>query len=168
MLHLDIWAQTQDVGLALIQSGGATSSVNITSNNGVWSSVDIALSDFTGVDLSKIFQMKFYGFNGANADGTLDIYLDNMYFYTGSPLNIDKNNILNVNLYPSPAQNELTISAKNTIESATIYNVLGRKVQSYTVNATSKKLDISSLSTGIYILKYTVDSVVGSMKFIKE
>jgi hypothetical protein len=168
MLHLDIWAQTQGVGLDLIATGGASKRVNISSNNGVWSSVDIALSDFTDLNLSKIFQMKFYGLNGANADGTLDIYLDNMYFYTGSPLNIDKNNILNVNLYPSPAQNELTISAKNTIQNASIYNVLGRKVQSYTVNATSKKLDISSLSTGIYILKYTVDNVVGSMKFIKE
>jgi hypothetical protein len=168
MLHLDIWAQTQGVGLDLIATGGASKRVNISSNNGVWSSVDIALSDFTDLNLSKIFQMKFYGLNGANADGTLDIYLDNIYFYTGSPLNIDKNNILNVNLYPSPAQNELTISAKNTIQNASIYNVLGRKVQSYTVNATSKKLDISSLSTGIYILKYTVDNVVGSMKFIKE
>lgn len=168
MLHLDIWAQTQGVGLDLIATGGANKRVNISSNDGVWSSVDIALSDFTDLDLSKIFQMKFYGLNGLNADGTLDIYLDNIYFYTGSALNIDKNNILNVNLYPSPAQNELTISAKNTIQDASIYNVLGRKVQSYAVNATSKKLDISSLSTGIYILKYTVDNVVGSMKFIKE
>jgi hypothetical protein len=81
---------------------------------------------------------------------------------------IDKNNLLGISLYPNPAKGSLNISAKNTIESATIYNVLGRKVQSYTVNATSKKLDVSTLSTGIYILKYTVDSVVGSMKFIKE
>ena len=81
---------------------------------------------------------------------------------------IDKNNLLEISLYPNPAKETLNISAKNTIESATIYNVLGRKVQSYAVNATSKKLDISSLSTGIYILKYTVDNVVGSMKFIKE
>ena len=78
------------------------------------------------------------------------------------------NNTLNVNLYPSPAQNELTISAENTIQNASIYNVLGRKVQSYTVNAASKKLDISALSTGIYILKYTANNAVGSMKFVKE
>ena len=81
---------------------------------------------------------------------------------------IDKNNLSNVSLYPSPAQNELTISAENTIQNVTVYNVLGRKVQSFNVNATSKKLDVSSLSTGIYILKYTANNVVGSMKFIKE
>ena len=78
------------------------------------------------------------------------------------------NNTLNVNLYPSPAQNELTISAENTIQNASIYNILGRKVQSYTVNARSKKLDISALSTGIYILKYTANNTLGSMKFVKE
>ena len=168
MLHLDIWAQAQNVGLDLIATGGASNQVNITSSDGEWSSVDIALSDFTGLNLSQIFQMKFYGFDGANADGSLDIYLDNIYFYTGTPLNLDNNNTLNVNLYPSPAQNELTISAENTIQNASIYNVLGRKVQSYTVNARSKKLDISALSTGIYILKYTANNAVGSMKFVKE
>ena len=81
---------------------------------------------------------------------------------------IDKNNLSNVSLYPSPAQNELTISAENTIQNVTVYNVLGRKVQSFNVNATSKKIDVSFLSTGIYILKYTANNVVGSMKFIKE
>ena len=168
MLHLDIWAQAQNVGLDLIATGGASNRVNITSSDGEWSSVDIALSDFTGLNLSQIFQMKFYGFDGTNADGSLDIYLDNIYFYTGTPLSLDNNNTLNVNLYPSPAQNELTISAENTIQNASIYNVLGRKVQSYTVNARSKKLDISALSTGIYILKYTANNAVGSMKFVKE
>ena len=78
------------------------------------------------------------------------------------------NNTLNVNLYPSPAQNELTISAKNIIESATIYNVLGKKVKSFTVNANTSSLDVSGLSRGIYILKYTANNAVGSMKFVKE
>jgi hypothetical protein len=168
MLHLDIWAQAQNVGLDLIATGGASKRVNITSSDGEWSSVDIALSDFTNLDLSKIFQMKFYGFDGANADGSLDIYLDNIYFYTGSPLSTDKNNIVNVSLYPNPAKGTLNISAKNTIEGATIYNVLGKKIKSFTVNAKTSTLDVSGLSRGIYILKYTANNAVGSMKFVKE
>ena len=86
---------------------------------------------------------------------------------TDTASNVD-NDMLKISLYPSPAQNELTISAENTIQNASIYNVLGRKVQTFNVNAASKKLDVSALSTGIYILKYTLDNVVGSMKFIKE
>ena len=168
MLHLDIWAQAQNVGLDLIATVGGAKRVNIASNDGEWSSVDIALSDFTGLDLSKIIQMKFYGYDGTNAPGTLDIYLDNIYFYTGSPLSTDKNNIVNVSLYPNPAKGTLNISAKNTIENATIYNVLGKKIKSFTVNAKTSSLDVSGLSRGIYILKYTAINAVGSMKFIKE
>ncbi|MDB9733027.1 T9SS type A sorting domain-containing protein [Polaribacter sp.] len=168
MLHLDIWAQAQNVGLDLIPTGGAFKRVNITSSDGEWSSVDIALSDFTDLNLSQIFQMKFYGFDGANADGSLDIYLDNIYFYTGFPLSTDKNNIVNVSLYPNPAKGSLNISAKNTIENATIYNVLGKKIKSFTVNAKTSSLDVSGLSRGIYILKYTANNAVGSMKFVKE
>ena len=81
---------------------------------------------------------------------------------------IDKNNLLEISLYPNPAKGTLNISAKNTIESATIYNVLGKKVKSFTVNAKTSSLNVSGLSKGIYILKYTAINAVGSMKFIKE
>jgi len=81
---------------------------------------------------------------------------------------IDKNNLLGISLYPNPAKGSLNISAKNTIESATIYNVLGKKVKSFTVNANTSSLDVSGLSRGIYILKYTANNAVGSMKFVKE
>ena len=86
---------------------------------------------------------------------------------TDTASNVD-NDMLKISLYPSPAQNELTISAENTIQNVSIYNVLGRKVQAFNVNAASKKLDVSALSTGIYILKYTANNAVGSMKFVKE
>ena len=46
-----------------------------------------------------------------------------------STASIDKNNLLEISLYPNPAKGTLNISAKNTIESATIYNVLGKKVK---------------------------------------
>jgi hypothetical protein len=81
---------------------------------------------------------------------------------------IDKNNLLEISLYPNPAKGKLNISAKNIIESATIYNILGKKVKSFTVNAKTSSLDVSVLSRGIYILKYTANNTVGSMKFIKE
>ena len=91
-----------------------------------------------------------------------------IYVKESSTASVAKNNVLNVSLHPNPAKNEVNISAKNTIESVTIYNVLGKKVSSYTVNATSKNLDIANLSSGIYVLKYLSSNAVGSLKFIKE
>ncbi|MDA9057536.1 T9SS type A sorting domain-containing protein [Flavobacteriaceae bacterium] len=165
MLHLDIWAQTQGVGLDLIATGGANNRVNITSNDGEWSSVDIPLSDFTALDLSIIFQMKFYGLNGTNADGTLDIYLDNIYFYTGVPLSVDKNNILNVNLYPNPAKGVVNFSsASNAALDVSVYDMLGKQV--LRAEAVQSQLNISSLNPGMYFVKMTQGSNSSTKKLV--
>ena len=165
MLHLDIWAQTQGVGLDLIATGGANNRVNITSNDGEWSSVDIPLSDFTNLDLSQIFQMKFYGLNGTNADGTLDIYLDNIYFYTGTSLSIDKNNLLNVNLYPNPAKGVVNFSsASNEVLDVAVYDMLGKQV--LRANAVQSQLNISSLNPGMYFVNMTQGSNVSTKKLL--
>ena len=164
-LHLDYHTTNATVlqFFLIVDGQGQESAYDIQANDGItagsWVSLDIPLSEFT-TDLTTLREIKVVG------DGT--IYFDNWYFHGTETASIDKNNLSNVSLYPSPAQNELTISAENTIQNVTVYNVLGRKVQSFNVNATSKKLDVSSLSTGIYILKYTANNVVGSMKFIKE
>jgi len=165
-LHLDYHTTNATVlqFFLIVDGQGQESAYDIQANDGItagsWVSLDIPLSEFT-TDLTTLREIKVVG------DGT--VYFDNWYFHgTATTASIDKNNLSNVSLYPSPAQNELTISAENTIQNVTVYNVLGRKVQSFNVNATSKKLDVSSLSTGIYILKYTANNVVGSMKFIKE
>ena len=165
MLHLDIWAQTQGVGLDLIATGGANNRVNITSNDGEWSSVDIPLSDFTALDLSIIFQMKFYGLNGTNADGTLDIYLDNIYFYTGVPLSLDNNNILNVNLYPNPAKGVVNFSsASNAALDVSVYDMLGKQV--LRAEAVQSQLNISSLNPGMYFVKMTQGSNSSTKKLV--
>ena len=164
-VHLDYHTTNSTVlqFFLIVDGTDQESAYDIQANDGIttgsWVSLDIPLSEFT-TDLTTLREIKVVG------DGT--IYFDNWYFHGTATASIDKNNLSNVSLYPSPAQNELTISAENTIQNVTVYNVLGRKVQSFNVNATSKKLDVSSLSTGIYILKYTANNVVGSMKFIKE
>jgi len=134
---------------------------------GEWISVNIPLSHYEalGFTKDKFLQYKLGSTSNLN---TKVVYFDNIYFYNEATAGIDKNNSLNISLYPNPAKNELNISSKNTIESAIIYNVLGKKVKTFTVNAMSKSLDVSNLSRGIYILKYTANNVVGSMKFVIE
>ncbi|MDA9970433.1 T9SS type A sorting domain-containing protein [Flavobacteriaceae bacterium] len=166
MLHLDIWAQTQSVGLNLIASVGGEQGVNIASNDGEWSSVDIALSDFTdqGIVLDNVIQMKFKGIP-ANADGTLDIYLDNIYFYTGVPLSLDNNNILNVNLYPNPAKGVVNFSsASNAALDVSVYDMLGKQV--LRAEAVQSQLNISSLNPGMYFVKMTQGSNSSTKKLV--
>jgi len=75
-LHLDIWVESSDETVYKVTPiGGGEKLVNITTTPGSWSSVDIPLTSFTGVNFSAVNQMKFAEGIGNN------IYLDNIYFW---------------------------------------------------------------------------------------
>ena len=73
-LHLDFWTSNSTaLNIYLISPGPQETAYALTVPTTGWSSIDIPLSAFAGVDLADVFQMKFDG------DGT--IYLDNIFFF---------------------------------------------------------------------------------------
>jgi hypothetical protein len=72
------------------------------------------------------------------------------------------------NFYPNPANNVITVNAKENIEALGIYNILGQRVLYTQVEATSKDLDITSLQGGVYIMKVVINGEVGTFKFVKK
>ncbi|MDA9968822.1 hypothetical protein N9E63_02325, partial [Polaribacter sp.] len=63
-VHIDIWtADATDVKFSPINNGTGTTEVlvNVPLVTGGWSSVDIAIADFTGMTWDSLFQMKFDG-----------------------------------------------------------------------------------------------------------
>ena len=73
-----------------------------------------------------------------------------------------------VKLYPNPTSNVLNIESLGTIQTISVYNVLGQEVINKELNSTSTALDVSSLNSGIYVVKTNVDGVTSSTKFIKQ
>ncbi len=71
-------------------------------------------------------------------------------------------------MYPNPATNFLNISAQNTINSVEIFNILGQKVISMSVEDTSASINISNLNTGIYLIKYVINNRTSTKKFVKN
>ena len=133
-------------------------------NPGTWISLDIPFSDWTGIgNDSRNDLAQFLITSDLNV-----VYVDNIYMYRPATASVDKDNLLNVSLSPVPATDALKISAQDIIENVTIYNVLGKKVVNAILNKKEDVLDVSSLNTGVYILKYTINNAVGTMKFIKE
>ncbi|QNM86714.1 T9SS type A sorting domain-containing protein [Polaribacter pectinis] len=167
-VHIDIWtADATDIKFSPINNGTGAGEflVNVPLVTGSWSSVDIAIADFTGMTWDSLFQMKFDGQGGVNPS---TIYVDNVYFYKSNTASIKDNTLANVSLYPNPATNFVTISADNTIDKVSVYNILGKAVKTISVNDTSKNIDISDLNSGIYLIKFTVNNAVGTSKFIKR
>ncbi len=106
---------------------------------------------------------------GVTADNLKNqVWYDNLYIYKGTPLSVSDNELLSVTMYPNPTSSRLNISAASTIKNAQIFNVLGKKVMSLDINKNSESIDVSKLASGIYLIKYTIDSAVGTAKFIKE
>ena len=177
-LHIDIWVadasvRTIKVSPILVSGSPAEFLVTVPVTSGAWNSVDIALSDFTGLTFGEIKEIKFDGqfaADGTTADIRVrsDVSLDNIYFYKESTASTIDNALLNISMYPNPASSRLTISAQKTIHSAAIYNILGKQVMSLEINKNSESIDVSNLATGMYLIKYSIDNAVGTAKFIKQ
>ncbi len=125
---------------------------------------DIGISTTTPVD----YVFKIYQVNGLGAQiGTPFIFT---YRYDAS-LSINTNNLLNaksVNLKSTTVENNLDIEV-NLRSEFTIYDLNGKLVLANKLENGVQSIDISNLSSGLYLIKFT-DSKgdASSLKFIKK
>lgn len=68
-------------------------------------------------------------------------------------------------IYPNPVKDILNINGVGKIENVEIYNLVGQKMKSATA---SSKIDVSSLSKGVYLINIISNGQKQSIKFIKE
>jgi hypothetical protein len=81
-----------------------------------------------------------------------------------STVDFVKNSIV---IYPNPAKNLITIKGEfNGAETVTIFNLLGQKVIEKSLMSNEEKIDVSSLSNGVYTVYFNTTKV--GKKFIKE
>lgn len=112
-----------------------------------------------------------YSYNDQPADDRTSYYrlkmndLDDTYSYSM---------IISVNgkadfaaVYPNPAGAEITFRASNALlkTTATLHDISGRKLQTIVISNSVQKLNISSLASGMYMVKFA-DGTVG--KFVKQ
>jgi hypothetical protein len=82
------------------------------------------------------------------------------------PMTQSNTSIEGLNLYPNPVTNgKVYITSKNDLEKEIIiFDVLGKKVLQTII--TTKELNISNLSPGVYIIKITEENATSSRKLI--
>ncbi len=76
--------------------------------------------------------------------------------------------IENLNFYPNPVTNgKIYITSKNiSSKDITIYDVLGKLVLQTNLNVNSKEVNISSLNSGVYIIKIKEGEATATRKLI--
>ncbi|TXE17452.1 T9SS type A sorting domain-containing protein [Psychroserpens burtonensis] len=70
--------------------------------------------------------------------------------------------------FPNPVKNTLTLNAQNEIDNITVINMLGQEVLRTSPNTINSVIDMSSLQTGIYFVRVTINSVLQTVRVIKQ
>ena len=144
---------------------GETSALLLThlpTTTGSWVSIDVPLTSFAGAQSREAL----YQFLITSNLGS--VYVDNIYLHKNTVLSNDSFATTKVKLYPNPTSNILNIEANGAIQNIAVYNVLGQEVMNKQTEGTSISLDVSSLNSGIYVIKTMIDGNVSSTKFIKD
>lgn len=73
-----------------------------------------------------------------------------------------------LNYYPNPVKNSLSISNASLIEEIEITSLLGQRILTKKVNELQTKLNLSELSNGVYFVKVISEGQEKTIKIIKE
>lgn len=81
---------------------------------------------------------------------------------------IEESAFENFTLYPNPTASILNFKAQDTIETISIYNLLGQEVKRVRPRQLQTHIDIENLSIGVYVVKVQIGNQVGSYKIVKQ
>ena len=182
-IHFDFYITDTDLtgdvfNVKLVDFGGGSaeaSTLEININGGSnpqlvanqWVSVDVPITALGGVVTNNLTRSDVAQV-GITTAMVNNVWYDNIYLHKNTVLSNDSFNVTKVKLYPNPTSNILNIEAATNVQNIVIYNVLGQEVMNKQTNGTSVSLDVSSLNSGIYVVKTTIDGNESTTKFIKE
>jgi hypothetical protein len=151
---------------------------NITQNNGTSFSGPIlcggiaclwqAIPDASPTEVMDYVRQSASQFN--NPDNLLGYGIPDLDLARSIALSIDESLIEDFSFYPNPVKNELNFripAFTNGVE-LSIYNQLGQDVFNQMIYEDSKPINVSSFTTGIYIMKLSSETASKTFKFIKQ
>lgn len=85
-----------------------------------------------------------------------------------STLSVSEKSLNSFEYFPNPATNKLTLKAQQNIQHVSVFNMLGQEVMRTNMNVQRGELDMSSLQSGHYFVKVSINSTVETLKIIKK
>ncbi|CAH1001276.1 hypothetical protein LEM8419_02177 [Neolewinella maritima] len=155
-LHVDYWSSDLDTfriklvdfGMDGFDNGTDTEfeiPFQVTQN--AWTSLDIPLTDFVGMNLTDINQIII----SALPTGAGSIYLDNIFFYKESTTGTRQPVAGVLTAYPNPVDDVVVVTAPQVMDRILLYDAAGRTVANYTVGSDRFALPMGQLRAGLYV-----------------
>jgi hypothetical protein len=134
------------------------------------STVDANWNEFTFTFTATQTDLLFYISKQSRLSGNPNnaSRMDDFSVAVNSTASIDDLKQFNFSAYPNPASNNLNLSASKNIDTVEIFNLIGQKVMTVTPNTNTTSINVSTLNSGIYIVKATIQGTKGSYKFVKQ
>ncbi|PVW16426.1 T9SS type A sorting domain-containing protein [Marixanthomonas spongiae] len=73
-----------------------------------------------------------------------------------------------VSFYPNPVNDVLHLNTTETIDSVAIYTITGQEVFNVDFNDNNTQVNVSSLSSGVYLVKVNSNNTVETLKVVKQ
>lgn len=145
-------------------------------------SCDVIFSYFTGAtDWSEVFDEKMndtlFVSNGGSvyfsvspySEGATGSYLLDIFIRRIDNSSISEKATPQLLIYPNPVNDELTIdNNQSVINDIKIYDILGKEVKHFSINASRTKIAVNDLHSGIYILQIETPEGTVNKKITKQ
>ncbi len=120
----------------------------------------LARISLTGLTPNQTLYARVFGYG--ETQGT---FVVSAYDATLSAVNYENSGFQH---HPNPIEDYLFLSNKETINSVTVYNLIGQELFSKTYNSTDAILDMSSFSSGTYLVKINSNNSIKTIKVLKK
>lgn len=137
--------------------------INLPADSSGWKFYSYDLSAYTG-------QAIYIAFREVMADNQADgaaIMLDVVQVSSNVGINEATNNVT-LNTYPNPANDVVYVSSSVEIKTLSLTNIVGQTVLSTEVNNSNTSVDVSTLSSGVYMLRVETTEGFRTEKLVVE
>ncbi len=132
-----------------------------------WEEITFDFSSYIGAPQAAGLNRIVFFPDFAARDQDNVIYIDDITF--SAVLGVDEFQSLNFKVFPNPSIGDWTFKSENTvITSIDVMDINGKKVMSLQPNELEAKIDISTLSQGIYIARIGSAKGTEAVKLIKQ
>ena len=165
-------ATTGDAATSYNVSIGTTNELEIGTLTGFDGSVDgggnISYGDAvdTGWQANTTYYWKV---TSVNVAGSTDSPIFSFTTGAADPLGIEEISLNTFNVSPNPVKDVVTINTTSGFDTVEVFNQLGQSVlKSSSSLMNNNRLDLSSLNTGIYLMRIRFNNKSKTLKIIKE